>query len=136
MKNLVTLLGAAALISGCAVGPTTDNCPDPPITPININFVKNNEIRVSPGNARTLRGKVLRFKLTGDRGTKVTVSGKASDPDSAWIAGSGMGGDFIYVCVDPKLFEGVDPKLSERTYAYDIDVPGVGNLDPEVTVRR
>ena len=128
MKNLVTLLGAAALISGCAVAPTTDNCIDPPITPVNIIFVKNNEIRVSPGNAQSNLGKVLRFKLTGDSGTRVTISGKMSDPDAAWITGSGMGGDFIYVCVDPEL--------SVKTYSYDIDVAGVGKLDPRVTVRR
>jgi hypothetical protein len=134
MKNLMTLLGAAALVSGCAVGPTTANCVDPPMTKINIVFVKNNEIRVSPGNPRTYRGNVLRFKLTGDSGTNVTISGKASDPDSAWIKGSGMGGSFIFVCVEPDL--DFDSRLEQKTYAYDIDVAGVGKLDPEVTVRR
>ncbi len=136
MKNLVTLLGAAALISGCAVGPTTDVCTDSKATRINIVFVKNNEIRVSPGNAASVVRKVLRFKLTGDSGTKVTISGKENDPAAKWLNGSGAGGEFIDICVDPALFEGVDPKVREITYAYDIEVEGVGILDPQVTVRR
>ena len=136
MKNLVTLLGAAALISGCAAGPTTGVCEDPPITRINIVFAKNNEIRVSPGVAKTDVGKVLRFKFTGDSGTKVTVSEKDTDPKDAWINGSGMGGEVIYFCASEKLFDGVDPKVSEIKFDYDINVAGVGTLDPRVTVRR
>lgn len=136
MKNLVTLLGAAALISGCAVGPTTDVCFEPQMTRINIVFAKNDEIRVSPGRAAVDVRNVLRFKLTGDSGTKVTISGKENDPAAKWINGSGVGGEFIYFCADPALFEGVDSKVREITYAYDIEVEGVGILDPQVTVRR
>lgn len=126
MNRLIACLGLAALSTGCAVGPTLGDCEDPPITNINIVFAKNNEIRVSPGNANTERGNVLRFKLTGDKETQVNISGKSTD--SVWISGSGKGGEFIHVCVSPKL--------EKKTYSYDIKIPGVGELDPAVTVRR
>jgi hypothetical protein len=126
MNRLIACLGLAVLSTGCAVGPTLADCEEPPITNINILFVKNNEISVSPGNAITVRGNVLRFKLTGDKETQVNISGKSAD--SVWISGSGKGGDFIYVCVSPML--------EKKTYSYDIKIPGVGELDPEVTVRR
>ena len=135
MKRIIWIVSVAWLGAGCAApGPTTDECVDPPITPVNINFVKNSEIRVSPPNIPTWRGNVLRFKLTGNSATTVTVSGKSSDPAAAWIKGSGTGGGFIYVCVPPELDVPVDP--GEKTYGYDIVVSGIGTLDPEVTVRR
>ena len=128
MKILTTLLGAAVAMSGCAVGPSTPDCPDPPPTPITINFKKNSGITVSPPNARPYLGNVLKFNLVGDSGTLVTIEGKASDPDSSWISGSGTKGP-IFVCVKGDLEE-------ERTYKYKITVDGVGILDPEVTIRR
>ena len=128
MKILTTMLAAAVAMSGCAVGPSTDDCPDPPVTPITINFKKNNEIRVRPPNARPYLGNVLKFNLVEDTGTLVTVEGKSDDPDSSWISGSGSGRHF-YVCVKDDLEE-------ERTYSYKITVDGVGVLDPEVTIRR
>ncbi len=134
MNRLITCLGLAALSTGCAVGPTLGDCEDPPITNININFVKNNEIRVNPGNARTKRGNVLRFHFTGDSGSTVTVSGKPSDPASSWISATGAGGTFRDVCVDPNL--PIEPDPGTKTYSYDIKIPGVGELDPAVTVRR
>ena len=142
MIRIFTLIVTSALILGCEdgpiadKGPTTGDCADPPITPINIIFVKNNEIRVSNGNVPTRLGNVLQFKLTGDPDTMVTISGKKSDSGvNKWIEGSGAGKS-IYVCVPPGLFDEEDPKLLEKTYAYDIDVAGVGKLDPLVTVRR
>ena len=135
MKKLIAILGLALLGSGCeTIGPTTDDCVDPPMTPVNINFVKNSEIRVSPPNVPTRLGNVLKFKLTGDPETTVTVSGKASDPDAAWIKGSGKGGGFIYVCVRPGL--DIPADLDEKAFSYDIIVSGIGTLDPVVTVRR
>ena len=140
MLRISTLIVISALILGCEkgptteLGPTTDNCVDPPITPTNINFAKNDVIRVSPGTAEARRGDVLRFKLTGDAKTKVTISGKKSYPDSSWIKGEGMGGKFFYVCVDPDLDIPVDP--GEKTYGYDIAVDGVGTLDPMVIIKH
>ncbi len=133
IKTLLTI-GVAALVTGCAAPPQVLNCSDPRATRINIVFAKNNEIRVSPGNANTKRGNVLRFKLTGDPARTVTVQGKASDPDASWISGSGNGGSFFWVCVDPNQVP--DPGAGGKTYSYDIIIPGVGELDPEVTVRR
>jgi hypothetical protein len=128
MKTLMTLLGAALTISGCAVGPSTDDCPDPPVTPITINFTKNTEIKVNPPNARPYLGNVLKFNLVGDKDTMVTIKGKSGVPDSSWISASGKGGP-LYVCVKNDLIE-------EETYRYEITVDGVGYLDPEVTIRR
>lgn len=127
-------IGAAVLVSGCESIPKIVNCPDARSSKINIVFVKNNEIRVSPGNANARRGDVLRFKLTGDPAKTVTVQGKASDPGSSWISGGGNGGDVFYVCVDPNKVP--DPGIKGKTYSYDIIIPDVGVLDPEVTVRR
>lgn len=130
MKTLTTILGAALTMSGCAVGPSTDECPEPPPTPITINFTKNTEIKVNPPNAKPHLGNVLKFNLVGDEDTLVTLEGKPSDPESSWISGSGKGKDGpIYICVKPDLEE-------ERTYVYKITVDGVGVLDPEVTIRR
>lgn len=128
MKILTTLLAAAVATTGCAVGPSTDECTDPPVTPITINFTKNSEIKVNPPNARPYLGNVLKFNLVGDKDTLVTIEGKSSDPDSAWISASGKGGP-LYVCVSDDLVE-------EQTYTYKITVDGVGILDPEVTIRR
>ena len=134
MKKTLLVIGAAAFVSGCVSVPEILSCTDPRATRINIVFAKNNEIRVSPGNANTRLRNVLRFKLTGDPARTVTVQGKPSDPAASWITGSGNGGDYIYICVDPD--EVGDPGESGKTFAYDIIIPGVGKLDPEVTVRR
>jgi len=128
MKTLMTLLGAALTMSGCAVGPSIDECIEPPPTNITINFKKNTEIKVNPPEAKPYLGNVLVFKLVGDKDTMVTIEGKSSDPDSSWISASGKGGP-LRVCVKPDLEE-------ERTYTYKITVDGVGILDPEVTIRR
>jgi hypothetical protein len=125
MKILMILLGAAVVTTGCAVGPSTDECPDPPITKVNIHFKKNSEIRVVPPNAKPHLRNVLEFKLHGDEGTQVTVEGK--DGESSWIKGSNSG-DSIFVCVKNDL-------IVDRTYTYKVTVDGVGVLDPEVTVR-
>lgn len=132
MKKLLAILCMPPVLGACAVGPTTGTCVKPPITAINVNYVRNSEIRVSPPNARPHLGNVLRFKLTGDASKTVTVKGKASDPDASWISGTrsgGSGSNFIHVCVDQTLNKG-------QTYSYDIDVQDVGTLDPEVTIRR
>ncbi len=140
MIRIFTLIVISVLVLGCEKeptadkGPTTDNCVDPPITPINIIFVKDEDIRVVPENALTRLGNVLKFKLTGDRDAKVTISGKQSYPDSAWIKGEGMGGKFFYVCVDPDLDIPEAPGVN--VYWYDIAVEGVGTLDPMVVVRK
>jgi hypothetical protein len=140
MIRISTLIVISALILGCEKeptadkGPTTDDCVDPPITPININFAKNDVIRVSPGAAEAHRGNVLRFKLTGDNEATVHIRGKESYPDSSWIKGEGMGGEFFYVCVDPDLE--IPEGQKEKTYGYDIVIPGVGTLDPMVIVKR
>lgn len=126
MKKLTILLGVTVILSGCAVGPSTGNCKNPPITNINITFVKNSEIKVVPPNANSRRGNVLRFKLTGDSSKTVNITGKTGD--DSWINGTGSGGDFVLVCVDPNQ--------AYDTYEYKVDIPTVGFLDPEVTVRR
>jgi len=126
MKKLTLGLGAAVFFSGCAVGPTTGTCIDPPITRINIVFVKNSEIKVSSPNIRTEPGNILRFKLTGASSDTVNIKGK--NTASAWIDGTGSGGSYIDVCVDSSQ--------ADATYQYEITIPTVGYLDPEVTVRR
>lgn len=146
MIKISTLIVISALILGCEEGPTTDkesttnkgstteqvpiadDCVDRSITPINIIFVKNNEIRVSPPNAPARPGDTLRFHLIGNPETRVTISGKESYAGSDWIEGEGMGRDFIEVPVDPKQ--------EERIYGYNIVVDGIGTLDPEVTIKR
>ena len=125
MNKLTIVLGMTVFLSGCAVGPTTDECKDPPLTNINVIFKKHGEIRVVPPNANTKRGNVLRFKLTGDSSKTVNIVGKTAA--DAWINGTGSGGDFIFVCVKPNQ--------AKDTYEYKVDIPTVGVLDPEVTVR-
>ena len=129
MKNLTMIMGAALILTGCAAhGPALKNCTNPPISRITIIFTKNSEIRVSPPTKTTYQGNILRFKLTGESGTTVKVTGKSTGPDASWIEGDGLGGSFFDVCVDPAQ--------AEDTYGYNIEVVGVGTLDPRVIVRR
>jgi hypothetical protein len=128
-----SILLTAAILGGCSVSPVSiDGCPSPQrVTPINIGYQQQNnmvQIQVAPNHAEVDRGDLIRFKVNGNLGKTVTVSGKATDPDASWIAGSATSGHFD-ICV-------TTDKIVNQTYSYMVEVDGIGILDPEVRVKR
>lgn len=86
-------------------------------------------VQVAPKLAtKAERGQLIRFKINGPAGPQVTVAGKSTDPDADWIAGSANSGSF-FVCVPMSTTVGED-------YEYEIDVNGIGFLDPEVRIKK
>ena len=64
---------------------------------------------------------------------KVTIKGKAKDPDASWIDISGTfedSGGSLILCVDPEQ----DQEL--QTYEYYVNVEEVGTLDPRADVEN
>lgn len=133
MAKLLSILPAAAILGGCAALPLSiGECSNPQgTTPINITYQQQNnmvKVQVAPNKVDVVRGDLIRFKINGTQGNLVSVSGKASDPDASWIVGNGTAGSF-YVCVPMD-------KVVGQTYSYEVDVDGIGFLDPEVRVKR
>jgi len=133
MARLLSILAAAAVISGCTTFPSIiGECSDPQnVTPVNITYQQQNnmvKLQVAPNKIDVDRGDLIRFKINGSLGKLVSVSGKVSDPAASWITGNGTAGSF-YVCVE-------NDKVPNQTYKYKVEVEGIGYLDPEVRVRR
>jgi len=133
MSKLFVILPAIAIVGGCAAIPRTiGTCTDPQhTTPVNISYQQQNnmvKVQAAPHRAEADRGDLIRFKINGSLGKLVSVNGKASDPEAAWITGNATDGSF-YVCV-PMTANGM------QTYSYEVHVDGIGFLDPEVRVRR
>ena len=132
MKKIKTafVVSAATIVAGCASQvPQNLDCSDGPVRRVNINYVKNSEIRVSPGTRTAKPGDVIEFKLKGVAETEVEISGGSAA--SAWVKGKKDGspsGTFVYVCVAENQ--------ADDDYKYDVAVEDIGNLDPVVRVRR
>ncbi|MDH3532222.1 MAG: hypothetical protein OEO82_04780 [Gammaproteobacteria bacterium] len=100
-----------------------------------INYQKNSSISVDKPNLEVTQGDAILYKVIGDRSRKVNFVGVG---DSSWLstevaANTGSGRiRFGYVCVDDMQ----DPTENTPPYTYKVVIDGVGELDPEVTVRR
>ena len=123
------MLGTILVCSGCASqAPVSAGCGDTSARRITINYKKNETIRVSPPTREVEQGEAIEFRLKGEAGTMVTVSGKGST--AQWISGSDAGspgGTSFYVCVGTNQ--------APVDYGYKIEVAGVGYLDPVVRVK-
>jgi hypothetical protein len=133
MRKLLLISPAVVILGGCAALPNSiGTCTNPQrATPVVISYAQqNNMVRVqaAPFRIEADRGDLIRFQIAGSSGNLVSVSGKATDPDAAWITGNATSGSF-YVCVPMTTTEG-------QVYSYEVDVDGIGFLDPEVRVRR
>lgn len=133
MKKLFLICLTLTVLGGCAALPESiGTCTSPrQATPVVIGYTQqNNLVRVqaAPHRINVDRGDLIRFQINGSLGNLVSVSGKATDPDAAWITGNATSGSF-YVCVPMTT-------TKEQVYSYEVDVDGIGFLDPEVRVRR
>ena len=133
MSKLFWTIPAVVLFAGCAVLPqSVGSCSNPQrATPVNISYQKQNnlvKVQAAPHRIDADRGDLIRFNINGSLGVLVSVKGKATDPDASWIAGNATAGSF-YVCVPMST----NPN---QVYSYEVDVDGIGFLDPEVRVRR
>ena len=113
--------------------------PDPRgVTVMNTKIIiicsKQNGIQAKPENALTRVEDTLEFFLRGGADTTVTISGKENYPGSEWIQGTGTVGGSFTVPIPPDL--DIPERPGVNVYGYNIDVAGVGMLDPLVTVRR
>ncbi len=98
--------------------------------PANIQYDEG-MIKITPKEIKIKRGRSIRFKVQGPDGHKVTISGKPAigDPNK-WIQGTGKKAGanlFIPICVDPSQAPG--------DYSYDVEIEGIGKIDPRVKVR-
>ncbi len=125
-------LSIAVFMSGCDTAPPDIDCSGPPDTQIILSYVDTPnmvKVQAAPKRADVYPDGAIRFKINGNLGNLVTVSGKKSDkPHSNWISGSGTSGSFN-VCVPTDAVRG-------RIYKYDVTVDKIGTLDPEVKIRH
>jgi hypothetical protein len=133
MIRMLSILFALVVLSGCAALPQSiGTCVEPQrVRSVNITYqqqINMVKVQVAPHRVEANSGDLIRFKINGTLGKLVSVKGKATDPDAAWIVGNATAGSF-YVCV---------PMIAEPTqlFSYEVDVDGIGFLDPEVRVRR
>lgn len=133
MRIILTLI-IALVLGACAplVPIDTIGCESSPRKPVQINYQRNSSISVDKPNLEVTQGDVIMYNVVGDRTRKVEIVG---DVNSGWlddeIAPTSSGGNVRkgYACVDDEQ----DPDIP---YTYKVVIDGVGELDPEVTVRR
>ena len=99
--RLAIVTGVSLACYGCASqAPMSAGCGDVTARKITINYKKNETIKVSPPVREIEQGEAIEFRLKGEAGTMVTVSGKGTA--AQWISGSDTGspgGTSFYVCV-------------------------------------
>jgi len=134
MRIIFTLI-MTFVFAACAPFQTIDttDCEDAKQRQATVKYLKNSNIGVTPPNLEVTQGDAVIYKVIGDRSRKVNMVGSG---DSSWLSveiaeDTGSGNiRFGYVCVD-KEQEPVD-----SPYKYKVVIEGIGELDPEVTVRR
>lgn len=128
-RRIAFLLGTSIVFSGCAtMAPMTAGCGDVVAKKVTINYKKNNSINVSPPTRDVEQGEAIRFVFKGDAGADVKIDGATAQ--DAWIKSDGKGspsGNSYYLCVNVNQ--------TARDYKYNIEVVGVGTLDPVVRVK-
>lgn len=132
MKTILTLIAALAVGACAPLMLETTDCADAKRGQATVKYLKNSKIDVSPPNLEVIQGDVVVYKIVGDRSRKVEIVGDAA---SGWLdeeiaPNSGQGNiRFGYACV-------ADEQDPNTPYTYKVVIDGVGELDPEVTVRR
>jgi hypothetical protein len=116
-------------MAGCAPSvPLTIGCPDAKPKTVKISFKKNEEIRVNRPVLNVEQGDVIVCEIKGGAGIEVIIEGAESDDE--WLDTKGKGspdGNSYYVCVEDDQ--------DVKDYKYNIEVVGVGTLDPVVRVK-
>ena len=157
MKKLIAILVAVFIVATCSeststvaqetqdlenqvaietkVVPDESRCKKPGVRKIKIK-IKKGMIEVDPYKTDAELGDELRFEVivTGNVESFVYVGGK--EADDVWItANNGKGAEKFCVCVD-ETYEELKFPEEEKTFEYFVRIPGVGEIDPEVVVRR
>ncbi len=132
MMKTPIFLSIVVFMSGCDTAPPDIDCSGPPDTQIILSYVDTHnmvKVQAAPKRAEVDPEDIIRFTINGSSENLVTVSGKKSDkPHSNWISGSGTSGSFD-VCVPTDV-------VRDRIYKYDVNVAGIGTLDPEVRIKK
>ena len=124
---------ALVLSGGCAsVAPDGTECAGVRAKDITIKYQRHNKITVAPPRREVTRGEAIRYKVVGGEPRNFTTSGVKGPGSFSWLDVAGVGGTekepkYYYVCVDSNQTLG--------DYEYEIEVDGVGKLDPIVQVR-
>ena len=128
MKMMLMIAVLALLGTGCAAGIESIDCPGPNKTDITIRY-GDSKIMVT-NRVEVERDGRLVLKLQADRGYEnavVTLTGK--DPQAAWIEAelkeTEKNTPKAVICVDNQPV---------GTYYYEVNVDGVGTIDPRVDV--
>ena len=132
IRTTVFLL-ALALSGGCtsfAPDGLDLPCRGKPETTIRISYKKNSGIEVKDPNVEVNPGEAIIYKVTGPIKRTFNAKGTSGPSSFGWLdkenGEGGPGGRKNYICVPD------DQKDGE--YTYEIEIVGVGTLDPKVQV--
>jgi len=133
IRTTVFLL-ALALSGGCAsvVPEGLDlGCAGAPAKRITIVYKRHDKITVAPSRRDVTRGEGIIYKVVGGESRDFKTRGTKGPGSYGWLDVTGSGGtqkdpEFFFVCVDKDQTPGY--------YEYEIEVDGVGKLDPVVQV--
>jgi hypothetical protein len=137
MKKIALVLLLPFFLTACVTPSTIDNCEGPP-KKVTIHY-GDSEIWLTPQIVNVKRQQELQFNLNPKRrptdpvdyrDMKVTIKGKATEPDAAWI---NLGpesykdnGGVMALCVPAGQ--------ATKTYRYLVNIEEVGELDPRAKV--
>ena len=124
---------ALTLSGGCASvapGGLDLDCEGARLRTINIKFKPNDNITVAPSLKKVWPGDAINYLVTGPDTRDFTATGISGPGSVSWLSKTGSGGDggvSNIVCVPDEQEPG--------EYKYDIEIVGVGTLDPKVQVQ-
>ena len=132
IRTTVFLL-ALALSGGCtSLAPNGLDlpCAGKPETKIRISYKKNNSIVVKDPYVEVNPGEAIKYKVTGPIKRTFNAKGTSGPSSFGWLdmekGEGGPGGRPNYICVPDNQKDG--------EYTYEIEIVGVGTLDPKVQV--
>jgi hypothetical protein len=141
MKTIIAIIGITALMAGCTTpglfinANKKNDCDGKGQTLIKIGY-GDSYLEATPRGWAKRKGEIV-YKLEPRKNqpsgidysnVDVKISGKR-DPEDKWLdkyGKAGNGSNKIFVCVDENLPYG--------TYGFDVEVPGVGKIDPRIDV--
>jgi hypothetical protein len=129
---------ALSLSGGCASfapeGLDLD-CEGRPVKVIRISYKRHDNIKVRDPIVNVNRGEAINYKVTGPQNTQnrtFNAKGTSGPSSFGWLdkvnGSGGPGGISNFICVPDDQIEG--------DYNYEIEIVGVGKLDPTVHVNR
>ena len=133
--RMTVVLLALTLFGGCAsVVPTGMDleCVGKPVTPIKISYKRHSNIKVRDRDSKVFvnAGEAINYIVTGPKIRTFNAKGTIGPGSNSWLnvtgGSGGPGGKSNIKCVPANQATG--------DYEYEIEIVGVGKLDPTVHV--